>query len=58
MRRAKVSQIYRKIGKLRSVQYLLGHTKMDSTVKHIGVGVVSALAIPEAVAFKQVGPVS
>jgi site-specific recombinase XerC len=33
MRRTKVSQIYKKTGNLRAVQLLLGHTKMDSTVR-------------------------
>jgi site-specific recombinase XerC len=33
MRRTKVTQIYKKTGNLRAVQLLLGHTKMDSTVR-------------------------
>jgi len=37
MRRTKVAQIYRKTGNLRAVQLLLGHTKMDSTVRYLGV---------------------
>lgn len=37
MRRTKVTQIYKKTGKLRAVQLLLGHTKMDSTVQYLGV---------------------
>jgi len=37
MRRTKVSQIYKKTGNLRAVQLLLGHTKMDSTVRYLGV---------------------
>lgn len=36
MRRTKVAQIYRKTGNLRAVQLLLGHTKMDSTVRYLG----------------------
>ncbi|SPH24290.1 Tyrosine recombinase XerC [Defluviimonas aquaemixtae] len=35
MRRTKVAQIYRKTGNLRAVQLLLGHTKMDSTVRYL-----------------------
>lgn len=31
--RLKVAQIYKKTGNLRAVQLLLGHTKMDSTVR-------------------------
>ncbi len=33
MRRTKVTQIYKKTDNLRAVQLLLGHTKMDSTVR-------------------------
>lgn len=49
MRRTKVAQIYRKTGNLRAVQLLLGHTKMDSTVRYLGVELENALTIAEAV---------
>ena len=49
MRRTKVAQIYRKTGNLRAVQLLLGHTKMDSTVRYLGVELEDALAISETV---------
>lgn len=49
MRRTKVSQIYKKTGNLRAVQLLLGHTKMDSTVRHLGVKLEDALVISEGV---------
>ena len=49
MRRTKVSQIYKKTGNLRAVQLLLGHTKMDSRVRYLGVELEDALAISEAV---------
>ncbi len=49
MRRTKVALIYRKTGNLRAVQLLLGHTKMDSTVRYLGVELEDALAIAEAV---------
>ena len=49
MRRTKVAQIYQKTGNLRAVQLLLGHTKMDSTVRYLGVELEEALAIAEAV---------
>ncbi|MEO0543268.1 MAG: tyrosine-type recombinase/integrase [Pseudomonadota bacterium] len=49
MRRTKVAQIYRKTGNLRAVQLLLGHTKMDSTVRYLGVDLEDALAISESV---------
>jgi len=49
MRRTKVSQIYKKTGNLRAVQLLLGHTKMDSMVRYLGVELEDALTISEAV---------
>jgi site-specific recombinase XerC len=49
MRRTNVAQIYRKTGNLRAVQLLLGHTKMDSTVRYLGVELEDALAISGAV---------
>ena len=49
MRRTKVPQIYKKTGNLRAVQLLLGHTKMDSTVRYLGVELEDALAIAEAI---------
>ena len=38
-----------KTGNLRAVQLLLGHTKMDSTVRYLGVELEDALTIEEAV---------
>ena len=49
MRRTKVTQIYKKTGNLRAVQLLLGHAKMDSTVRYLGVELEDALAISEAI---------
>jgi integrase len=49
MRRTKVAQIYKKTGNLRAVQLLLGHTKMDSTVRYLGVDLEDALSISEGV---------
>lgn len=49
MRRTKVTQIYKKTGNLRAVQLLLGHTKMDSTVRYLGVELDDALEISEAI---------
>lgn len=49
MRRTKVAQIYKKTGNLRAVQLLLGHTKMDSTVRYLGVELDDALEIAESV---------
>jgi integrase len=47
MRRTKVAQIYKKTGNLRAVQLLLGHTKLESTVRYLGVEVDDALSISE-----------
>lgn len=49
MRRTKVTQIYKKTGNLRAVQLRLGYTKMDSTVRYLGVEREDALAISEAI---------
>ena len=49
LRRTKVAQIYKKTGNLRAVQLLLGHTKMDSNVRYLGVELEDALAIAEAI---------
>lgn len=49
MRRTKVTQIYKKTGNPRAVQLLLGYTKMDSTVRYLGVELGDALAIAEAI---------
>lgn len=49
MRRTKVAQIYKKTGNLRAVQLLLGHTKMDNTIRYLGVELDDALTISEAI---------
>jgi integrase len=49
MRRTKAAQIYRKTGNLRAVQLLLGHTKIESTVRYLGVDVDDALSLSEQV---------
>ena len=49
MRRTKATQIYRKTGNLRAVQLLLGHTKLESTVRYLGIEVDDALQIAEQI---------
>jgi site-specific recombinase XerC len=43
------AQIYRKTGNLRAVQLLLGHTKLESTVRYLGIEVDDALTISEQI---------
>jgi hypothetical protein len=47
MRRTKAAQIYRKTGNLRAVQLLPGHTKLESTVRYLGIEVDDALNLAE-----------
>ena len=49
LRRTKAALIYRKTGNLRAVQLLLGHTKVDSTVRYLGVELEDALSIAERI---------
>ncbi len=49
IRRTKATLIYRRTGNLRAVQLLLGHTKVESTVRYLGVEVDDALTIAEQV---------
>jgi len=47
MRRTKAAMIYRATGNLRAVQILLGHTKIENTVRYLGVDVEDALILAE-----------
>jgi integrase len=47
MRRTKPTLIYRRTRNLRAVQLLLGHTKLESTVRYLGIEVDDALEIAE-----------
>ncbi len=49
LRRTKATLIYRRTGNLRAVQLLLGHTKIENTVRYLGIEVDDALAIAEQV---------
>jgi integrase len=47
LRRTKASLIYRRTKNLRAVQLLLGHTKLESTVRYLGIEVDDALEMAE-----------
>lgn len=47
LRRTKASIIYRAIGNLLAVQILLGHRKIENTVRYLGIDVEDALALAE-----------
>jgi len=47
LRRTKPTLIYRRTRNLRAVQLLLGHTKLESTVRYLGIEVDDALEIAE-----------
>ena len=49
MRRTKATLIYRKTRNLRAVQLLLGHTKLESTVRYLGIEVDDAIEIAEQI---------
>jgi site-specific recombinase XerC len=50
MRRTKATLICRRMKNLRAVQLLLGHSKLESTVRYLGIEVDDALGIAEQVA--------
>jgi integrase len=49
LRRTKATLVYRRTGNLRAVQLLLGHTKIESTVRYLGIEVDDALSMAEQV---------
>ena len=49
LRRTKATLIYRRTGNLRAVQLLLGHTKIESTVRYIGIKIDDAIEIAEKI---------
>lgn len=49
MRRTKATLIYRRTKNLRAVQLLLGHAKLDSTVRYLGIEIDDALEMSEQI---------
>ena len=49
LRRTKATLIYKKTGIFRAVQLLLGHMKIESTVRYLGIEVDDALAVAEQI---------
>ncbi len=47
LRRTKAAIIYRATANLRAVQILLGHSKIENTVRYLGIDVEDALALAE-----------
>jgi site-specific recombinase XerC len=47
MRRTKATLIYRRTKNLRAVQLLLGHSKLDSTVRYLGIEIDDVLEMSE-----------
>ncbi len=47
LRRTKAALIYKRTKNLRAVQLLLGHTKLESTVRYLGIEVEDALEVAE-----------
>ena len=49
MRRTKATLIYRRTGNLRAVQLLLGHQKVESTVRYLGIEIDDTIEIAEKI---------
>lgn len=47
LRRTKVTLIYKRTKNIRAIQLLLGHTKLESTVRYLGIEVDDALEMSE-----------
>lgn len=47
LRRTKASMIYKRTGNLRAVQLLLGHSKIENTIRYLGVDIDNALTLSE-----------
>jgi integrase len=49
LRRTKASMIYKATGNLRAIQILLGHSKIENTVRYLGVDIDDALVLAERI---------
>ena len=47
LRRTKAAMIYRAIGNIRAIQILVGHTKIENTVRYLGVDIEDALLLAQ-----------
>ena len=47
LHRSKVALIYRQTGNIQAIYILLGHSKLDSTARYLGVDIEDALALAE-----------
>jgi site-specific recombinase XerC len=47
LRRTKTAMIHKATGNIRAIQILLGHTKIDNTVRYLGIDIEEALEIAE-----------
>lgn len=47
LRRTKVALVYKRTGNIRACQLLLGHSKLESTVRYLGIEVDDALVLSE-----------
>jgi integrase len=56
LRRTKAAMIYKATGNLRAIQILLGHTKIENTVRYLGVDIEDALELAEHLGFDIVRP--
>lgn len=56
LRRTKVALIYKKTGNLRACQLLLGHRKLESTVRYLGIEVDDAIEMSEQIDLSRINP--
>ena len=59
LRHTKASMIYKGTGNLRAIQILLGHTKIENTVRYLGADIEDALTLAERTEIRRAGrPIS